>query len=56
MAHDVFWREVMGAQERVMHGQQTPIAALRQGENVLQLVLDEAMDYDKYIQSKIVQR
>jgi len=53
MAHDVFWREVMGAQERVMHGQQNPVEALRQGEDVLQKVLDEAMDYDKYVQSKL---
>jgi len=50
LAHDVFWREVTGAQERVIHGLQTPAVALQQAQKQIQAILDEAQDYDNYVQ------
>jgi multiple sugar transport system substrate-binding protein len=49
LAHDVFWREIGGAQERVIHGLQNPTQALRQAEHQIQSVLDDARDYDQYV-------
>jgi multiple sugar transport system substrate-binding protein len=49
MAHDVFWREFMGAQERAAYKLQTPEAALKQGETIIQSVLDEAQAYNRYV-------
>jgi hypothetical protein len=37
MAHDIFWREFLGARERAIHKIQTPEQALRQAENVIQI-------------------
>lgn len=53
LAHDVFWREFMGAQERVIHKLQTPMEALSQAEKTIQMVLDETIDYDNYVRNKI---
>jgi multiple sugar transport system substrate-binding protein len=52
MAHDVFWREIMGAQERVIRRIQAPDEALMQGEKVLQRILDDALAYDGYVAAK----
>lgn len=51
MAHDIFWREFYGAQERVAHGLQTPEEALRQAERVVQGSLDRSLDYDRYVRA-----
>jgi multiple sugar transport system substrate-binding protein len=51
MAHDIFWREFYGAQQRVVYGQQTPEAALRQAEHVVQGALDRALAYDRYVRA-----
>jgi ABC-type glycerol-3-phosphate transport system substrate-binding protein len=53
LAHDVFWRELMGAQERVVYRLQQPQEALRQGERVVQSVLEEALAYDRYVRTKM---
>lgn len=53
MAHDVFWREFYGAQERVVHGLQTPEVALRQAERVIQGALDRARDYDRFVRTRM---
>lgn len=52
MAHEVFWREIMGAQERVIRRIQSPAEALAQGERILQRVLDDALAYDAYVAAK----
>jgi ABC-type glycerol-3-phosphate transport system substrate-binding protein len=52
MAHEVFWREIMGAQERVIRRIQLPAEALAQGERILQRVLDDALAYDAYVAAK----
>lgn len=49
LVHDVFWREIVGAQERVIHGLQSPDAALGQAEKQIQAVLNDARDYDLYV-------
>lgn len=51
LAHDVFWREITGAQERVIHGLQEPEPALQQAQKQIQSILDEALDYDRYVYS-----
>jgi multiple sugar transport system substrate-binding protein len=51
LAHDVFWREFHGAQDRVIYGRQTPREALRQAEVVVQDALDRAADYDRYVRA-----
>lgn len=53
LAHDVFWREYMGAQEKVIHKIQSPYEALKQAEKTIQMVLDETIDYDNYVRSKV---
>jgi multiple sugar transport system substrate-binding protein len=53
LAHDVFWREYMGAQERVIHKIQTPLEALKQAERTIQMHLDETIEYDNYVRSKV---
>lgn len=53
LAHDVFWREFMGAQEKVIHKIQSPIDALKQAERTIQMVLDETIDYDNYVRKKL---
>jgi multiple sugar transport system substrate-binding protein len=53
MAHDIFWREFFGAQERVVYGLQTPGQALRQGNQVLQANLDDALAYDAYVRERL---
>lgn len=55
MAHDVFWREYMGAQERVIHKIQSPAEALIQAERTIQLHLDETIEYDNYVRSKVLE-
>lgn len=53
LAHDVFWREFFGAQDRVIYGRQTPAEALRQAERVVQDALDRAADYDRYVRASV---
>jgi len=53
MAHDVFWREFLGAQERAIFKQQSPEQALQQGERTLQRMLDESLAYDSYVRSRM---
>ena len=53
LAHDVFWREFMGAQERVIHRLQSPIEALTQAEKTIQLHLNETIEYDNYVSRKV---
>ena len=53
LAHDVFWREYMGAQERAIHKIQSPIEALKQAEKTIQMHLDETTEYDNYVRSKV---
>jgi ABC-type glycerol-3-phosphate transport system substrate-binding protein len=53
LAHDVFWREFFGAQERVLYGRQTPRAALQQAERVVQDALDRASAYDAYVRRQV---
>ncbi|MCK7528623.1 MAG: hypothetical protein MZV64_69255 [Ignavibacteriales bacterium] len=43
LAHDVFWREYMGAQERAIHKIQSPVEALKQAEKTIQMHLDETI-------------
>ncbi len=53
LAHDVFWREFVGAQEKVIHKIQSPLEALKEAEKTVQSNLDEAIDYDNYVRSKL---
>ncbi len=53
LAHDVFWREFFGAQDRVIYGRQTPAEALRQAEAVVQDALDRAASYDRYVRANV---
>jgi len=53
LAHDVFWREFMGAQERVIHKIQSPFDALKQAERTIQIHLDETIEYDNYVRTKV---
>ncbi|MEM6782874.1 MAG: ABC transporter substrate-binding protein [Bacteroidota bacterium] len=53
LAHDVFWREFFGAQERVIYGLQTPAEALAQAEIVVQDALDRASSYDHYVRANV---
>jgi len=53
LAHDVFWREFFGAQDRVIYGRQTPTDALRQAERVVQDALDRAADYDRFVRASV---
>jgi multiple sugar transport system substrate-binding protein len=53
MAHDIFWREYLGARERAIHRLQTPEQALKQAQNVIQYQLDQAIEYDMYVRSKM---
>jgi multiple sugar transport system substrate-binding protein len=53
LAHDVFWREFFGAQERVLFGLQTPEEALAQAEAVVQDALDRARAYDAYVRARV---
>ncbi len=54
LAHDVFWREYIGAQERVIHKLQSPAEALKQAEKIIQMHLDETIEYDNYVRSKVL--
>jgi multiple sugar transport system substrate-binding protein len=51
LAHDVFWRELLGAQERVIYGRQSPEEALAQAQQAVQGVLDVAVKYDRYVRA-----
>jgi multiple sugar transport system substrate-binding protein len=53
LAHDVFWREFFGAQERVLFGLQTPGEALAQAERVVQDALDRARAYDDFVRAEV---
>jgi multiple sugar transport system substrate-binding protein len=53
MAHDIFWREYLGARERAIHRIQTPEQALKQAQSVIQYQLDQAIEYDQFVRSKI---
>ena len=53
LAHDVFWREFIGARDRAIHGIQSPLKALQQAQSVVQEQLNEAVQYDNYVQSKM---
>jgi multiple sugar transport system substrate-binding protein len=53
LVHDIFWREVMGALERSIHKIQTSEQALKQAESVIQNQLNQAIEYDNYVRSKM---
>ncbi len=53
MAHDVFWREFMGAQERAIHRLQSPAEALAQAERVVQHALNESLAYDTFVRGRM---
>jgi multiple sugar transport system substrate-binding protein len=53
LAHDVFWREFYGAQERAIFGRQSAGDALRQAERVVQRALDTAVEYDDFVRTQI---
>jgi multiple sugar transport system substrate-binding protein len=53
MAHDVFWREFYSAQERIVYGIQSIEKSLKQAEQIIQRELDFALDYDRYVRSKM---
>jgi multiple sugar transport system substrate-binding protein len=53
LAHDVFWREFFGAQDRAIYRRQTPREALRQAEAVIQDALDRAADYDRHVRERM---
>lgn len=52
LAHDVFWREFFGAQERVIFRRQDPSAALLQAQAVIQDALDGAIEYDRFVRAR----
>ncbi len=53
LAHDVFWREFMGARDRAIHNIQTPEVALMQAQKIIQEQLSQAIGYDRYVQSRM---
>ncbi len=53
LVHDVFWREFIGARDRAIHQIQKPVDALRKADEIVQQQLNEAIEYDNYVQSKI---
>ncbi len=53
MAHDAFWREFLGARERAIHHIQKPREALMQAQKAIQYQLDQALEYDSYVRSKM---
>ena len=53
LAHDIFWREFLGARERTVHKIQSPQQALKQAQNVIQNQLNEAVEYDKYVRKNM---
>jgi ABC-type glycerol-3-phosphate transport system substrate-binding protein len=53
LVHGVFWREFLGARERAVKGLQSPREALAEAERQIQLELDKAVAYDKYVRSKM---
>lgn len=53
LAHDVFWREVTGAKDRVIYGRQTPREALQQAEQVVQDALDRSTAYDRFVRANV---
>jgi len=52
LAHDVFWREFFGAQDRVIYGRQSPRQALLQAQSVIQDALSSALEYDRYVRQR----
>ena len=53
LVHGVFWREFVGARERAVKRLQSPAEALAQGEKLVQLELDKAVAYDRYVRSQM---
>lgn len=53
LAHGVFWREFQAARERVVRDVQQPLPALQQAEKLIQLELDKAVRYDRYVRTKM---
>ncbi len=53
LAHDVFWREFIGARDRAIHDIQSPGAALNQAQKTIQNQLSEAVQYDNYVQNRM---
>jgi len=53
LAHDIFWREFLGARERALHKIQKPEVALKQAEGIIQNQLNQAIEYDSYVRSKM---
>jgi len=54
MAHDVFWREMAyRVLERVLLNGISPEKSLAIAQNIIQLELDKALEYDAYVQTKM---
>ena len=53
LVHDIFWREFLSARERALNKIQTPEEALLQAENIIQNQLNQAIEYDSFVRSKI---
>lgn len=53
LAHDIFWREFFGAREKALHKIQKPEVALKQAEDIIQNQLNQAIEYDSYVRSKM---
>ncbi len=54
LAHGVFWREYLNARERAVQGIQTPEQALLQAERQVQVALDKAIKYDRYVRKTVI--
>ncbi len=53
LAHDIFWREFLGARERSMNKIESPETALRKAEETIQYQLNQAIEYDSYVRTKM---
>lgn len=53
LVHATFWREFLGARERVVKGIQSPREALQQAEKLIQMELNKAVSYDRYVRTQM---
>ncbi|TVQ13097.1 MAG: ABC transporter substrate-binding protein [Balneolaceae bacterium] len=53
MAHDLFWREYGAARESIKYGRRTPGQALMQAERRIQRELNDAIEYDRFVRSRM---
>jgi hypothetical protein len=53
LAHDVFWREYWNALDKAVYNIDTPLNALKQAQRIVQSELDEALDYDRFVRSRL---